>query len=117
MYWGSVPGAQTIWSQVQQLLPAHYMTIDAEGIAIDKYWHLSFANKEQGSDSELLEGTRWVVGAAVKRRMKSDVPLGAFLSGASTAATGEPDGPTHHRQGPNHCAAFDDDHYSEGEIA
>jgi len=118
LYWGSVPGSETVWSQIRQLPPAHCLTLDAGGLSIRPYWRLSFAYKERGSDAELLEQTREVVSGAVKRRLRSDVPLGAFLSGGvdssyvvSWMARHSPE------RVRTYCAAFDDPHYDEAPVA
>ncbi|CAB1063932.1 Asparagine synthetase [glutamine-hydrolyzing] (EC [Olavius sp. associated proteobacterium Delta 1] len=45
------------------------------------YWFLSFAAKESKTEVEFIEKIETILLSAVKRRMVSDVPLGAFLSG------------------------------------
>lgn len=78
-----IPSPKTIYKNIYKLPPAHYMICSREGIrAIQEYWDISFAHVEEGKDEEyfcekLIEQFQ----EAVKIRLMSDVPLGAFLSG------------------------------------
>jgi asparagine synthase (glutamine-hydrolysing) len=53
----------------------------APKITVKRYWDLSYAEKVRRSEADLLEELDTLVRAAVERRLISDVPLGAFLSG------------------------------------
>jgi asparagine synthase (glutamine-hydrolysing) len=81
LYWTYLPGRDAIYQDVHQLLPAHIFTLTAQGHSLRRYWHLSFAKKTRAPIGDLVEQTDAVLTAAVRRRMRSDVPLGAFLSG------------------------------------
>lgn len=78
-----VPGTETAFVGVHRLEPAHYLTIDADGrIEKHRYWEppppASGPKRDQATlEAELLEQ----LDEAVRLRMVSDVPLGAFLSG------------------------------------
>jgi len=78
---GYVPAPKTIYRQVRKLRAAHYMVVEGSQIREVPYWDLRFDQPQQLSESEwserFLEEYRW----AVKSRLISDVPLGAFLSG------------------------------------
>ncbi len=77
---GYVPAPKTIYLNIRKLRPAHYMVVDAHGVRELPYWDIHF-NERPLSEPEwcerFLEGYR----SAVKSRLVSDVPLGAFLSG------------------------------------
>ncbi|HOW71760.1 MAG TPA: asparagine synthase (glutamine-hydrolyzing) [Phycisphaerae bacterium] len=81
LYWRFVPGREAAFKDVYQLLPAHYLTLTRAGWAERRYWRLSFADKVRASFSDIMERTSELVSSAVRRRLVSDVPLGAFLSG------------------------------------
>jgi asparagine synthase (glutamine-hydrolysing) len=81
LYWSYVPGRDTIYESVYQLLPACVLTITPTGTTEHRYWRPSFARKVRAPLSELVHETDAILTAAVKRRLRSDVPLGAFLSG------------------------------------
>jgi asparagine synthase (glutamine-hydrolysing) len=81
LYWTYLPGRETIYEDVLQLLPGHYLTLTPSGQSEQRYWRVSFADKVRGSLAEIVEQTDAMLTAAVRRRLRSDVPLGAFLSG------------------------------------
>jgi asparagine synthase (glutamine-hydrolysing) len=76
-----VPSPLSAFKGVHKLPPAHYLTVRDGRVTVERYWKLSYARKRQVSEAdaaaELLERLR----EAVRLRLISDVPLGAFLSG------------------------------------
>jgi asparagine synthase (glutamine-hydrolysing) len=48
---------------------------------VSRWWQLTFTPKWQITDDEAIEQARLLLNAAVQRRLISEVPLGAFLSG------------------------------------
>ncbi len=77
-----VPAPMSIYRAVRKLPPAHVMTVDAGGISLRRYWALDYATKRQfSSRAELHEALLDGIRRATRKRMISDVPLGAFLSG------------------------------------
>lgn len=81
-----VPSPRSVFRAVRKLPPATLLTFDEGGVSLRRYWRLDFASKRSGSDEELVEEVREQLRAAVRRRMISDVPLGAFLSGGVDSA-------------------------------
>ena len=81
---GYVPHPSTFYRGVAQVEPASVMTIEADGrVAGRRYWQLDFPDAGTAprvDAAEARERVRALVTAAVKRRLMSDVPLGAFLS-------------------------------------
>jgi asparagine synthase (glutamine-hydrolysing) len=80
---GYVPEPRTIFTNVFKLEPGHTLTVrrgDA-GLQTRQYWDVNFTANgiadEKEAAGELIERLR----EAVKIRLISDVPLGAFLSG------------------------------------
>ena len=82
---GYVPGPATLYRRVRQIEPGTVITIDADGREQSrKYWRIRFpeAGAVPAVDRrEAAAGVRDRVIRAVERRLISDVPLGAFLSG------------------------------------
>ena len=79
-----VPAPYSIYRNVQKLSPGHILTIPAEGEARPRnYWDLRrIARDGQAApQAETLEALEDLLKDAVGRRLVSDVPLGAFLSG------------------------------------
>lgn len=76
-----VPDPKSIFKHIHKLPPGHYMTVAAHGIKIQQYWDVSFKQVSQNNETELTEELLELATRCTKRRMVSDVPLGAFLSG------------------------------------
>jgi asparagine synthase (glutamine-hydrolysing) len=85
-----VPEPATIFTHVRKLPPAHYLVCEGGKVRVERYWDLSFAEKWRGSASEAAERVAEAVRDAVRVRLISDVPIGAFLSGGidSTVVVG-----------------------------
>lgn len=75
-------GEATVFNGIKRLSPGHSMKIDSSGISISKYWEIPFFDtKEDLGEKFYLERTEELLAQAVRRRLISDVPLGALLSG------------------------------------
>lgn len=79
----AVPAPLTLFRAFRQLPPAHYLTYAADTgqLAVERYWDVPFAPKRHRREVDVLDDLDSLVRAAVRRRLESDVPLGAFLSG------------------------------------
>jgi asparagine synthase (glutamine-hydrolysing) len=75
------PAPKTIYRNVRKLRPAHYLVVDGSGIREIPYWDIRFDQTRQLSESDWCEAFLDEYRTAVKSRLVSDVPLGAFLSG------------------------------------
>lgn len=79
--YGYIPAPDSIWRTVKKLPPAHTLVWE-DGVAeTERYWRLEYSHKRHGHLHDLEEQLRALLGASVKRRMISDVPLGLMLSG------------------------------------
>ena len=78
-----IPSPYTIFKGIRKLQPGHYMTISGiNAVEIHKYWDIKKNEKIYNlSYEEHKHNIRNLLEDSVKRRMISDVPLGAFLSG------------------------------------
>ncbi|MDZ7267382.1 MAG: asparagine synthase (glutamine-hydrolyzing) [candidate division KSB1 bacterium] len=76
-----VPAPHTILADLKKLPAGHSLLIKADGkIELRRYWDLHF--RENGYHAaELQQGLVELLQDAVKIRLMSEVPLGAFLSG------------------------------------
>jgi asparagine synthase (glutamine-hydrolysing) len=83
--WGYVPAPLTGFKNVSKLPPAHFLVFDAgpdrTRTLLERYWDLQYSPKFKMSESEAAEHLREKLTEAVRYRLISDVPLGAFLSG------------------------------------
>lgn len=76
-----VPAPKSIYRQVRKLRPAHYLVAEKGGIREVPYWDIRFDQTRERSEDEWCEEFLAEFRTAVKSRLVSDVPLGAFLSG------------------------------------
>jgi len=79
--YGYVPDPWSAFEGVHKLPPAHYMVFDERGGRASRYWRLSYRDKRRVSEQEAVDHLLTVLREAVRLRLISDVPLGAFLSG------------------------------------
>jgi asparagine synthase (glutamine-hydrolysing) len=78
---GYVPSPLTAIRGVRKLPPAHTLVVREGRIELDRYWKLDYGRKLDAPVEEICERIRDELRAAIRRRLASDVPLGAFLSG------------------------------------
>lgn len=88
---GYIPAPATAFLGIFKLPPAHTLTagFGHDGrvrVQTERYWSLDYATKPRRSEAEAGEELRETLTDAVKVRMVSDVPLGAFLSGGVDSA-------------------------------
>ncbi len=82
--YGYVPQPATFYQSIQSLPPATWMLIDLQEGKMEHrhYWQLKFPFPAKPvKRAEAIEGIRQRMTQAVQKRLISDVPLGAFLSG------------------------------------
>lgn len=76
-----VPQQHAIFKGVAKVLPGHWIEFKESGSRGERFWKLSFKTKLNFSEPELIEAADDHLRKAIRRRLISDVPLGAFLSG------------------------------------
>lgn len=77
-----VPPPMTIFEGIYALEPATTISVSSDGqTSLGRYWSLDFRKKTRMNFDEACAETRRLLSEAVRIRMVSDVPLGAFLSG------------------------------------
>jgi asparagine synthase (glutamine-hydrolysing) len=82
-----VPSPQTLFKGIQKLPPGHRMIVDAAGPRVERYWRWTPGEFSAAPEQELIERYRSLVEDAVRLQMRSDVPVGLFLSsGVDSAA-------------------------------
>ncbi len=72
----------TFYRDILRLPPAHYLTVNSEGVRTNCYWALDPSRELQlRSDDEYAEGFRQLFTEAVRSRLRSASPVGSMLSG------------------------------------
>jgi len=82
-----VPPPRTMFKDIKQVMPGSYIRIDENNFSEVKWWELSEINSEQKKEKELKDSIYATLEDAVKIRLRSDVPFGAFLSGGIDSST------------------------------
>lgn len=76
------PDPLTIYRDIRQLPAAHKLVIERDGHPqVSRWWQLEFEPKWNLPEAVVIQQARSLLSAAVERRLMSEVPLGAFLSG------------------------------------
>jgi asparagine synthase (glutamine-hydrolysing) len=75
-----VPSPNTLFAHIKKLPPAHLMVVNTESIALERYWNWKPRIRTQASEGELVETYQSLLEDAVRLQMRSDVPVGLFLS-------------------------------------
>jgi asparagine synthase (glutamine-hydrolysing) len=82
-----VPSPFSAFEGVQKLPPGSYLLVKNGEVSVHRYWRLRYTPKRELSEAdaaaELLDRLR----EAVRIRLVSDVPIGAFLSGGIDSST------------------------------
>ncbi|KAI1694847.1 asparagine synthase domain-containing protein [Ditylenchus destructor] len=118
---GYVAEPRTIFRQALKLPPAHTLVIKRGDQRLGqprRYWDVNFTTDNKIDEVEAQEELTRRLREAVKLRLISEVPLGAFLSGGVDSSAvvammaGETNGPV------KTCSmSFDDPQYNESEFA
>ncbi len=86
--WGYVPTPWTIFRGARKLPAGHLGVVDSGGMRIERYWDLHFEERpEERAAEDWADELEHLLGEAVRDRLESDVPLGAFLSGGIDSGT------------------------------
>lgn len=85
---GYLPDPVSIYSSVQKLPPAHWLTWNEDsGIRIERYWTPGLTVDDGRAEADLVAELRRRLDHAVASHLESEVPLGAFLSGGLDSST------------------------------
>lgn len=79
-----IPAPYTIYDGISKLLPGHYLEFDRKGTyTIRQYFEAKedIAQKDKTDYKTSINTLKELLFTSVKKRMVSDVPMGAFLSG------------------------------------
>jgi asparagine synthase (glutamine-hydrolysing) len=87
---GYIPAPLSFHRDIRKLPAGHYLIVSARGVRRVRYWDFRSIKPDPSMNSrpegELVEELDALIHSAVKARLMSDVPLGAFLSGGVDSA-------------------------------
>ncbi len=72
-------GDKTLFKGIKRLLPGHCLNLQDGRLQVQQYWDLSFTG--EGDSGDLTEQLQDLMRDSVRLRLRSDVPVGAHLSG------------------------------------
>lgn len=76
-----VPHPRTIFREIRKLPPGCMAVYEHGRLMVRPYWQPDFNQERRCSTSDAVDQLQSLVDSSVRLRMRSDVPLGAFLSG------------------------------------
>jgi asparagine synthase (glutamine-hydrolysing) len=76
-----IPAPLTAFRGIKKLPAAHWLEVRDGRVQIGRYWKLQYTPKRKLSLQDAIAELQWHIAEAVRLRLVSDVPLGAFLSG------------------------------------
>ena len=76
-----IPAPKSIFKHIRKVLPGQYLVVSDDAIRAVQYWDLSFGQTMEFTEEKWCERLLETYREAVRLRLISDVPLGAFLSG------------------------------------
>lgn len=76
-----VPPPDTVFKEIQAVMPGEFVVAGRDGFRRTRYWQPSVNTDEAMRYEEALEIARDSIAESVRLCLRSDVPVGAFLSG------------------------------------
>ena len=117
------PPDATLFANIRQVPPGHYLVYDGRCTRLVKYWDLDYPTSDslngiKADDADLRERLRGQLDEAVRLRLKADVDVGIFLSGGidSSAVAGMAAG-AHGDPLRSFTVRFADRIFDEGDVA
>ena len=78
---GYAVGSETLFEGIDRVLPGQYMQFSGQECHKAFYWDIMYKESRDVGETAYITGTQTLVKDAVELRLRSDVPLGVFLSG------------------------------------
>ena len=74
-------GGETLFENIDQLMPGHFLLYENGNIKTSKYWDVSYDIDYDSSESYFSEKLDHLLRTSVDYHQVSDVPIGSYLSG------------------------------------
>lgn len=75
------PGRSTPFKGITKILPGHYLRINSQGVTEQEFWNLNRFSEISIDFDQACEELLRLVRESVRMHLRSDVPVGVFLSG------------------------------------
>jgi len=87
-FWVTLP-PRTVFKNISQLAPGHSMTVQGDRVHVKQYWTVPYVEQgdsRNGNERARSEELLHLLIDATRIRLRSDVPVGAYLSGGIDSA-------------------------------
>ncbi len=74
-------GSETLFKDIYQLMPGHFLQLEKDNLIIKKYWDINYTIDHDSSEKYFEEKLEYLIKDSVKYHLVSDVPVGSYLSG------------------------------------
>ena len=74
-------GDRTLFQGILTLPPGCFLRYDGKNVRVRRYWDIPSFDGPYEKEEYYVEKLRWLLEDAVRLRLRSDVPVGVFLSG------------------------------------
>jgi asparagine synthase (glutamine-hydrolysing) len=74
-------GDRTLFQGIQTLPPGCFLRFDGRNVRVRRYWEIPSFDGPYQKEEYYVEKLRWLLEDAVRLRLRSDVPVGVYLSG------------------------------------
>ncbi len=74
-------GEETLFKNIHQLMPGHFLVLENSQLNIKKYWDVTYRIDHSSSEKHFEEKLESLLKDSVKYHQISDVPVGSYLSG------------------------------------
>jgi len=75
-----VPAPKTLFKGIRKLPQGHTATLSSRGMGVERFWDWVPYSRENCDEEDLIDEYRILLEDAVRLQLRSDVPLGLFLS-------------------------------------
>lgn len=82
-----IPSPKTIYQEIAKLPPGHFLRFSQGEIKVQPYWDFEYQENLRISEADAMDRLRQMLRESVKLHLRSDVPVGAFLSGGMDSSS------------------------------
>lgn len=76
-----VPHPNSIYQRAKKLPPGHFAVVEDNALSVRNYWDVDWKHEAELGEQEAVQKLDELLTDSIQLRLRSDVPLGAFLSG------------------------------------
>lgn len=82
-----IPSPRTIYQDIAKLPAGHFLRFWKGDLKVQSYWDFEYEENSNFSEQDATDRLREILKESIKLHLRSDVPLGAFLSGGMDSSS------------------------------